>query len=1037
MKKIFKRILALPMLALAMSCGQEEIVFDHELPAFETKEGSILLEVIVPTTTKDDDVIYIAGEFNGGDEAAAEDITWQLEKSTTVDRKWGIYLNPSTFKDGKTLADGYHFVSVREGEERSALNEAVVRTENPAPGTRTNIYVSHWNMYFYVAPEIEHDGPVIYVNDQTGWEALAMYAWGDAEAFGGWPGMQPTGTEEVNGVTYKYFDCGEANRGLNLNLIFNNNGGGTQLKDYNITLEEDEYFLVITEDGVQTDDALPVHEGFIRVYVDNQAGWEAVALYQWGDVNNLGGDWPGMQPTGTATIAGYEYTYFDYAVSDVAGLGQNLIFNNNGGGIQTADQAVTFSEEVLDHFYVISGEKDCAVIADPFNRDAASDDEEKEEPVAPAVRIYVDDQTGWDAIALYQWGDVNNLGGGWPGALPAGTATIEEIEYKYFDFTEEAKGLSQNLIFNNNGGGVQLADYAMTFEEAEYYLLVTSSSVSIVDPMNREKPGEEFMASISAHTFESNASNPAAISLSAKGTSWTVETDKEWVYVTDLSGETVTSGEGSNAFINLKVVADPNFETSSREAIVTFKTADGAQTAEINVTQKAAGAAYLSQWVFQDSTLDSYKDLWPSKHILPATTGGAAWITVVRGDNNADVPFNCTVKGKNPNVSTMVEDDYWLFTFNVSDVAAGTAIEFNATMAGDAKSPKYWIVEYYDGGEWKAVEEDLKTAPENSSIKYTYKCSGDVSTGSGAADSYQYTTVMQTIRFENAIVNDALKIRCRAVGNLTCDGSIQDINATSSSASSMPDFGFTAANVNELGTIVPQDKKKVLVLGNSFSYYFNPMFMLKQIAYSQGHELKINAHLKGSQRFSNHLTLSMSQDYIKEGGYDYAIIQDQSTNPAKYAKDPEANAVVMESCTSLVEQIRQYSPNCKIILVQTWAFPASDFGGYGSYETFDEYLTIGTRQMAEAANVAIAPVGQAFAQTRADKSWSLYYSGDDKHPTRSSAYLEACVEYQVMFGEEFDSNVPDLLVNSSRTAYFKTLAEDLIIGHEADYMIGR
>ena len=368
MKKIFNWLL-LPLMMLLGACAQEEIVFDHEKPAFETKEGMILLEVIVPTSTKADDVIYISGAFNGGDEAAAGDVTWQLEKSTTIDKKWGIYLDPSTFVEGKTLADGYRFISVREGEERTAKNEAVNRTENPAPGTRTNIYVSFWNMFFYVAPEIEHDGPVLYVDNKTSWDALALYAWGDAEAFGGWPGMQPTGEVVLDGTTWTYFDLGEANRGLNLNLIFNNNGGGSQLADYNVTLDKDEYFLVITDEGVEAANSIPSHEGTIRVYVDNQAGWEAVALYQWGDVNDLGGGWPGVQPAGTAKIAGVEYTYFEYAVADVDGLAQNLIFNNNGGGIQTGDMAVTFSADVPDHFYLIYGEKDCMVIEDPFNRE--------------------------------------------------------------------------------------------------------------------------------------------------------------------------------------------------------------------------------------------------------------------------------------------------------------------------------------------------------------------------------------------------------------------------------------------------------------------------------------------------------------------------------------------------------------------------------------------------------------------------------------------------------------------------------------------
>ena len=83
-------------------------------------------------------------------------------------------------------------------------------------------------------------------------------------------------------------------------------------------------------------------------------------------------------------------------------------------------------------------------------------------------------------------------------------------------------------------------------------------------------------------------------------------------------------------------------------------------------------------------------------------------------------------------------------------------------MAGEANSPKYFIVEYLDGGVWKSVEADLLTAPENPAVRYTYKCSG-TATGS----SYQHATVMQTMRFENAVTDGEVKIRCRAVGSYT------------------------------------------------------------------------------------------------------------------------------------------------------------------------------------------------------------------------------------------------------------------------------
>lgn len=242
------------------------------------------------------------------------------------------------------MADGYHFVSSKQRNEVTALGGEVNRTENYAVGTRTNVYISNWAAYFDSTPdEIQHDGFVVYVENNTTWDALALYMWGDVELAGGWPGMQPTGTEVKDGVSYTYFDLGEANSGLTENLIFNNNGGGVQLPDFNFTITRDLY-LRITDSGVEEITNEPKHDGF-AVFVDNQTSWDALTLYMWGDVNDLNGAWPGMQSTGTQTINGVTYTYFDFGEANT-GKNENLIFNNNNGGKQLADFNFTIDRNV-------------------------------------------------------------------------------------------------------------------------------------------------------------------------------------------------------------------------------------------------------------------------------------------------------------------------------------------------------------------------------------------------------------------------------------------------------------------------------------------------------------------------------------------------------------------------------------------------------------------------------------------------------------------------------------------------------------------
>ena len=124
MKKIIYWLFMLPLFALLNGCDDTDtIIFDDELPQFEIKANAILLEVIMPKGSAADDEYYIVGDFNGGAEAAVGNLEWQLEKATGSESKWGIYLLPSTFKDGKTLADGFYFVSASKATVMSASFE--------------------------------------------------------------------------------------------------------------------------------------------------------------------------------------------------------------------------------------------------------------------------------------------------------------------------------------------------------------------------------------------------------------------------------------------------------------------------------------------------------------------------------------------------------------------------------------------------------------------------------------------------------------------------------------------------------------------------------------------------------------------------------------------------------------------------------------------------------------------------------------------------------------------------------------------------
>ena len=147
-------------------------------------------------------------------------------------------------------------------------------------------------------PKIPASQHYIFVNDLTGWDALGLYAWGDGELFGAWPGEASVGDSIVNGTNYKVFLL-DTNSG-NYHLIFNNWNNGLQLPDYDIVADRD-YFFTITDNEVFESQATVIesiidpapmiqvygkmvtYPGTITVYnINGQAvatGLESVALH--------------------------------------------------------------------------------------------------------------------------------------------------------------------------------------------------------------------------------------------------------------------------------------------------------------------------------------------------------------------------------------------------------------------------------------------------------------------------------------------------------------------------------------------------------------------------------------------------------------------------------------------------------------------------------------------------------------------------------------------------------------------------------------
>ena len=510
MKRILSYLTIPALFLAAAACApKEEIKFAHEEQAFDTRSDRILVEAILPQATAADDEVYIIGAFNGG-EAAVGNSAYRLTRSVAIPAKWGVYVDPSAFQGGKTLADGFTFFNVQQGIERGPKNEDVSHKLTIGVGEWANVYADKWAKYFEPpvdpsGPSLpEHDGVRVYIIDQTGWDAIALCQWGDVNNLGGsWPGMQVTGTWTCNGQEYKYFEYGDEIFGLGQNLIFNNNDNGTQLADYNVHFDEGvtDYFFLVTADGVtEAENPIDGAPTDPRAAMTETSAWSVI-----GSIASTGNSWNADEPMVTdgtwhacldlALTATDEFKFRKDAGWDVnfggafVALGESFVVTQGGANILVAE----------DGTYDLFLNPDAAIViivkaGDPVTlpTDGGDTPEPPVEEAKDPVTVYVEDLSGWDALALYSWGDKNvdgaDLCGDWPGIAPrAATEKIGTVQYKVFDISD-ALGRSVNLIFNNNGGGAQTSDLAMTLEDVQFVRLAANEEgavvATVIDPTN-------------------------------------------------------------------------------------------------------------------------------------------------------------------------------------------------------------------------------------------------------------------------------------------------------------------------------------------------------------------------------------------------------------------------------------------------------------------------------------------------------------------------------------------------------------------------
>ncbi|MGI6243529.1 MAG: hypothetical protein ACOYJK_08375 [Prevotella sp.] len=245
-------------------------------------------------------------------------------------------------------------------------------------------------------------------------------------------------------------------------------------------------------------------------------------------------------------------------------------------------------------------------------------------------------------------------------------------------------------------------------------------------------------------------------------------------------------------------------------------------------------------------------------------------------------------------------------------------------------------------------------------------------------------------------------------------------------------------------TLVPElpDNVSILSLNNSLIYFARQDTIFNNIAKAMGKSAHWTTHsnigkslhfqwTEGDDTGNNEEGHPSAKTMIQTGAWTHIILQEQTERPRKNFE------LFKESVTNWVNFIREkcQNPNAVIIVPVNWAL-RNDFA---SYPELNKVLEDNYRKVAQELGIVLAPVGEAYELcyeregTAELATWFRPNSEnngmtDDRHPSKKSTYMTACIEYGVIFGEDPNTiaYVPDGL-DAEEAAKMRQYAHDALM----------
>jgi len=180
--------------------------------------------------------------------------------------------------------------------------------------------------------------------------------------------------------------------------------------------------------------------------------------------------------------------------------------------------------------------------------------------------------------------------------------------------------------------------------------------------------------------------------------------------------------------------------------------------------------------------------------------------------------------------------------------------------------------------------------------------------------------------------------------------------------------------------------QKVLMIGNSFTFYWNLPQVIECMLNAQNTSFEVDQKTIGGSNLGKHWLLNSEKDY-SINSYDYLVLNDHSTNPLEK----------IDSCAKYIKLFTELAKksNTTPLVYGTWEYPyLKDISKNRKPNTMGILDSL-----AKINNAVYIPVGNAFNYIENNYPNINLYMDDNKHPSPNATYLASCVFYSMITGK--------------------------------------